>query len=125
MPDRRVVHAVLIAAAITVLSVVPAAAHPPDQHDAQLVPASALTTFGIDRATVISEPIACEDGSAAIRYGQFLNAVITFVVVGFVVWQISKTFIREEPTADLKDCVYCLEKIAAAATRCRACGSQL
>jgi large conductance mechanosensitive channel len=66
-----------------------------------------------------------DDGSVAIRWGEFVNALITFIVVAFVVWQISKAFIREEPAADLKDCPYCLEKIAAAATRCRACGSQL
>ncbi len=65
------------------------------------------------------------DGSAAIRYGEFINALVVFVVIAFVVWQVSKAFIRDEPAADLKDCPYCLEKIAAAATRCRACGSQL
>jgi large conductance mechanosensitive channel len=65
------------------------------------------------------------DGSAAIRYGEFLNAVITFIVIAFVVWQLSKSFIKEEPEADLKDCPFCLEKIAAAATRCRACTTAL
>jgi large conductance mechanosensitive channel len=35
----------------------------------------------------------------AIRWGEFLNAVITFVVIAFVVWLISKAFIREEATA--------------------------
>jgi large conductance mechanosensitive channel len=32
----------------------------------------------------------------AIRYGTFLNAVIAFVIIGFVVWRISKTFIKED-----------------------------
>ena len=35
----------------------------------------------------------------AIRWGEFLNAVITFVVIAFVVWLISKAFIREEAQA--------------------------
>jgi len=35
----------------------------------------------------------------AIRWGEFLNAVITFVVIAFVVWLISKAFIREEDPA--------------------------
>jgi large conductance mechanosensitive channel len=35
----------------------------------------------------------------AIRWGEFLNAVITFVVIAFVVWLISKAFIREEASA--------------------------
>jgi large conductance mechanosensitive channel len=65
------------------------------------------------------------DGSAAIRYGEFINAVITFLVIGFVVWQLSRMLIREEPEAELKDCPHCLEKVAVAATRCRACTSAL
>src|SRR5688500_15982910 len=65
------------------------------------------------------------DGSAAIRYGEFINAVIVFIVVAFVVWQVSKVHIRDEPETDLKDCPHCLEKVAAAATRCRACTSAL
>jgi large conductance mechanosensitive channel len=65
------------------------------------------------------------DGSAAIRYGEFVNAVIVFIVVAFVVWQLSKAFIRHEPEAELKDCPHCLEKVAIAATRCRACTSPL
>ena len=65
------------------------------------------------------------DGSVAIRYGEFLNAVITFVVIGLVVWQISKAFIREEPEAELRDCPFCREKVAVEATRCPACTSEL
>jgi large conductance mechanosensitive channel len=65
------------------------------------------------------------DGSAAIRYGEFINAVITFVIVAFVVWRIGMAFIKPEPEVELRDCPFCLEQIPAAATRCRACGSQL
>lgn len=35
----------------------------------------------------------------AIRYGTFINACISFVVIAFVVWRISKMFIKEEPKA--------------------------
>ncbi len=35
----------------------------------------------------------------AIRWGSFLNAVITFVIIAFIVWRISKAFIREEAPA--------------------------
>jgi large conductance mechanosensitive channel len=35
----------------------------------------------------------------AIRWGEFLNACITFVIIAFVVWRISKAFIREESPA--------------------------
>jgi large conductance mechanosensitive channel len=64
----------------------------------------------------------------AIRYGAFINAVIAFVVIAFVVWRISKTFIREEaaPAApELKTCPYCRELVPAEATKCRACTSAL
>jgi large conductance mechanosensitive channel len=66
-----------------------------------------------------------EDGSAAIRYGEFLNAVITFVIVAFVVWRLSRMFIREAPPPSVKECPYCLESIPQAATKCRACASAL
>lgn len=33
-------------------------------------------------------------GGAAIRYGNFINAVVVFIIVAFVVWQLGKVFIR-------------------------------
>jgi large conductance mechanosensitive channel len=88
-----------------------------------IMPPIGLALGGVDFSQLALDLNA--DGSVAIRWGEFLSAVVTFVIVAFVVWQISRMFIRDEPAADLKDCPYCLEKIAAAATRCRACGSQL
>lgn len=65
------------------------------------------------------------DGSAAIRYGAFINALIAFVIVAFVVWRISKMFIKEEVAAETKGCPFCFEANAPAATKCRACGSAI
>jgi large conductance mechanosensitive channel len=65
------------------------------------------------------------DGSVAIRYGAFLNAVIAFVIIAFVVWRISKMFIKEEVAAETKGCPYCFEANAPAATKCRACASAI
>jgi large conductance mechanosensitive channel len=65
------------------------------------------------------------DGSAAIRYGAFINAVIAFVIIAFVVWRISKMFIKEEVAAETKGCPFCMEANAPAATKCRACGSSI
>ena len=65
------------------------------------------------------------DGSVAIRYGAFINAVIVFVVVAFVVWQLSKMFIREEAAAATKTCPFCKEANAVDATKCRACASAI
>ena len=54
--------------------------------------------------------------------GAFLAAVINFIIVGFVVWRISKIFIKDAPK---KDCPYCKMSMDAAATRCPNCTSQL
>lgn len=64
-------------------------------------------------------------GGAAIRYGAFLNAVIAFAIVGFVVWQISRSLIKEPPPAEVKSCPFCLEPNAVNASRCRACTSTI
>ena len=61
----------------------------------------------------------------AIRYGTFINAIIAFIVIAFVVWQISKMFIREETPPEVKSCPFCMEDNAAAATKCRACASTI
>ena len=65
------------------------------------------------------------DGSAAIRWGAFVNAIIAFVIVAFVVWRISKMFIKEEVAAETKGCPFCFEANAPAATKCRACASSI
>jgi large conductance mechanosensitive channel len=61
----------------------------------------------------------------AIRWGAFVNALISFVVIAFVVWQISKMFIREEAAAATKTCPFCKEANALDATKCRACASAI
>ena len=61
----------------------------------------------------------------AIRYGAFINAIIAFVVIAFVVWQLSKMFIKEAPAAEVKTCPFCKEPNAPDATKCRACASQI
>ena len=61
----------------------------------------------------------------AIRYGTFLNATIAFVVIAFVVWQISRMFIKEPPAADVKTCPFCKEANAVDASRCKACTSAI
>ena len=61
----------------------------------------------------------------AIRYGAFINSIIAFVVIAFVVWQISKSFIKEPPPAEVKTCPFCKEANAVDATKCRACASAI
>jgi large conductance mechanosensitive channel len=61
----------------------------------------------------------------AIRFGLFLNAVIAFIVVAFVVWQISRMFIKEPAPAAAKTCPFCKEANAVDATKCKACTSAI
>jgi large conductance mechanosensitive channel len=94
-----------------------------------IMPPIGLLLGGIDfaeqrwilKAAVGGDPTT----EVAIRYGAFINAVIAFIVIAFVVWQVSKMFIREEPAADVKTCPFCREANALDATKCRACASQI
>jgi len=67
-----------------------------------------------------------------IAYGQFINDVIGFIIVAFVVFLIVKRVNRiwsgepadkKEPTT--KDCPFCVSAIPLKATRCPQCTSQL
>jgi len=69
-------------------------------------------------------------GAATINYGVFLNTVIDFIIVAFVIFLIIKSANKmkkpapaAEPTS--KDCPYCFSTIPIKATRCPNCTSQL
>ena len=66
-------------------------------------------------------------GESAITYGNFLNALLTFVVVALVMFMIVKAYNRltGPKAATTKDCPFCLTAVPLAATRCSACTSQL
>jgi large conductance mechanosensitive channel len=65
---------------------------------------------------------AKDAGAPTINYGVFINTVITFIVVAFVVFLIARAFIPKVPQ---KTCPRCTMDIAAAATRCPHCTSEL
>ncbi len=64
-------------------------------------------------------------GLPVIAYGRFLNDIISFLIIAFVVFLIVKAVNRlhAEPPAppNTKDCPRCLTPIPLAATRCSAC----
>jgi large conductance mechanosensitive channel len=69
-------------------------------------------------------------GAPTLNYGLFFNAVITFLIVAFVVFLIVRAvnrMRRGEETAPpvVKECPYCLSSIPIKATRCPQCTSQL
>ena len=73
------------------------------------------------KAAVNNDPTT----EVAIRWGAFVNAIIAFVVIAFVVWQISKMFVKEAPPEEVKTCPFCKEPNAADASKCRACASAI
>jgi large conductance mechanosensitive channel len=70
-------------------------------------------------------------GIATINYGVFLNTVLEFLVVAFVVFLMVRQLNRlktPEPTPateDARDCPFCVSRIPAKATRCPHCTSEL
>lgn len=70
----------------------------------------------------------------AIKYGLFINALISFLIVAFAVFLLIKAInklqasvIKEEAAAEptTKTCPYCCTEIAIKATRCPHCTSEL
>jgi len=64
----------------------------------------------------------------SLNYGVFAGTVIDFVIVAFVVFMITRQFLKPAPAAPVpatKTCPLCLETVPAAATKCRACTSAL
>ena len=67
-------------------------------------------------------------GPVEFGVGAFLGALLDFLIIGFVVWRISKALIKPEPAAaapSVKNCPFCTMSIGAAATRCPHCTSAL
>jgi large conductance mechanosensitive channel len=64
-------------------------------------------------------------GSVKLALGDFLGTVVDFLVIGFVVWRISKAFIRKAEQAPVRSCQFCRMPIDPIATRCPHCTSDL
>ena len=68
-------------------------------------------------------------GLPVIAYGRLLNDIVTFLIIGFVVFLIVKAVNRlraqPPPPPNTKDCPFCLTAIPLAATRCSACTSEV
>lgn len=64
-----------------------------------------------------------------IAYGAFLNTIINFLIVAFVIFivvrQASRLQRKPEAAPTTKNCPFCCTAIALAATRCPNCTSQL
>lgn len=83
---------------------------------------------GGDYATLVE---AQEAGAATLAYGNFINAIISFVIIAFILFLIVKGLnsMRKAEEAEeevtTKECPHCLSQVPLAATRCPQCTSQL
>lgn len=77
---------------------------------------------------------AQEAGAAVISYGNFISAVINFIIMAFIIFLFvkaintlaEKTKKAEEPAAPTtKKCPYCMSEIDIKATKCPHCTSSL
>jgi large conductance mechanosensitive channel len=93
--------------------------------------ASLFYTLDTSKGVPASLADAKTKGIPVIAYGQFLNDVINFLVVAFVVFLVVKAYNRTKskqatdaaPTT--KDCPFCLSTIPLKATRCKDCTAEL
>lgn len=103
-----------------------------------LMPPIGLMLGGLDFASLFislrggpypSIAAAKAAGAPTINYGIFLNAVIDFVIVAFVLFlvvrQVNRMRRQPEATSTTKPCPYCLSTIPLGAVRCPYCTSEV
>ncbi|MDR0291704.1 MAG: large conductance mechanosensitive channel protein MscL [Elusimicrobium sp.] len=69
-------------------------------------------------------------GAVTINYGNFINVIISFIIVAFAIFLlikgINKLKAKEEvPPPSVKDCPFCFTKVNIKATKCPACTAEL
>lgn len=90
-----------------------------------LTPIIGLIMGGVDFSG-----LAFTVGSASITYGNFINSIIDFLIIAFVIFMIVKAANaakKPEPAAEptVKECPYCFSTISIKATRCPNCTSEI
>ncbi len=78
-------------------------------------------------------PISLADaqlrGLPVIAYGRFINDIVNFLIIAFVIFLVIKAVNRlraaPPPPPNTKDCPYCITAIPLAAKRCPACTSEV
>jgi large conductance mechanosensitive channel len=102
-----------------------------------IMPPIGLLLGGVDFANLFIDisgkhPASLADaqvrGVPVIAYGVFLNDVISFLIIAFVIFLIVKAINKrkhDEVVEPTKECPYCFSSIHIEATRCSACTSQL
>jgi large conductance mechanosensitive channel len=78
----------------------------------------------------VSVAAAKAAGAATLNYGIFLNHIINFLIIAFVIFLLIKQINRMQkpaaaPAPTTKECPHCFSNIALKATRCPQCTSNL
>ena len=85
--------------------------------------------LALDRGAYASLTDAQTAGAPTMNYGLFINTVIDFIIVTFVIFMLIRGINRLHKAApaetNTKDCPYCFTTIQIKATRCPNCTSQL
>lgn len=85
----------------------------------------------LDGQTYASLAAAQEAGAPVIAWGAFINTVINFIIIAFVIFLLVRAINRmKKPVAApaapaTKECPYCASNIPAKATRCPECTSEI
>jgi large conductance mechanosensitive channel len=89
--------------------------------------ASLFTVLDKSKGMPASLVDAKAKGIPVIAYGAFINDLVNFLIIGFVIFLLVKIVnsIRRKEEAPKKDCPECLSSIPLAATRCAACCTEL
>ena len=85
--------------------------------------------IALNRQQYASLADAQKAGAPTINYGIFLNTILEFLIVAFVIFlmvqQINRLKAPAPPTEEARDCPFCLSRIPLKATRCPHCTSEL
>ncbi|RUM71331.1 MAG: large conductance mechanosensitive channel protein MscL [Sulfurovum sp.] len=82
--------------------------------------------FALDGKEYASMEALDKAGAPAIKYGLFINDIISFVILGFVMFMLIRAYnkLKDAPDADPteKACTECAMEIPVAAKKCGYCG---
>ena len=90
-----------------------------------IMPLVGLAIGGVD-----FKSLAVTVGSAQVKYGSFIQNVVDFLIIAFVIFMVVRTMNRFKKPAPVaapttKECPHCFTNIPIKATRCPNCTSEL
>jgi len=100
---------------------------------ASLVNDILMPLIGLILGGVSFSNLSVQVGDAVVAYGPFIQAIVDFLIVAFVIFMLVRTMNnmkKKEPAPapaapTTKECPHCLSTISIKATRCPNCTSQL